>query len=139
MLSRMQDRTYYCRDDDIVKGEGENPIILVHVGTNNVPKGSVCNITSKYNALIDQFKRKCPNATLVFSGILDRRDRWYLSSKIGAVNQELSRLCEERGIEFLNHSFLTRGRVGWLGISSTLTLAVTQFLGTHFDTLYATR
>jgi hypothetical protein len=63
--------------------------------------------------MLDTFKEKCPQATVIVSSILDRRDIWYLSKKVTHVNGELEKLCNNKGVDFLDHSFLAH-REGWL-------------------------
>ena len=100
------------RIDNIMHGEGDDPIVIVHVGTNNINKCTSGKLMIKYKALIEKLYVKCPKAKLIISGILDRRDKWF-GNRIYEANQALQLLCKQKGVDFLNHDFL-RHREGWL-------------------------
>lgn len=101
------------RVQNIVSGEGNNPVILTHVGTNNLSKDTSNTMIKKYEGMIDKFRSYCPQAHIVVSGILDRRDNKELRRGVPRVNKKLQDLCQRKGVEFLDHSLLTH-REGWL-------------------------
>ena len=72
-----------------MNGEGDDPIVIVHVGTNNINKCTTGKLMNKYEAMIEKFNVKCPKATLIISGILDRRDKWFYGNRIYKANQAL--------------------------------------------------
>lgn len=78
-----------------------NPLLLVHVGTNDVKRSRPEELIDRYRTLIQRLKSKSKN--VIISGILPRiRADWRFYSKALAVNKLLNSLCSQEGITFVN-------------------------------------
>lgn len=88
-----------------------NPkIIVLLAGTNNVgsrsPQGPndprVAEITKGIRAILDVFRQKAPNATVVLMGITPRNDNIAVMSIINQVNENIAQFTDGRTIRYLN-------------------------------------
>ncbi|HVO12044.1 MAG TPA: GDSL-type esterase/lipase family protein [Vicinamibacteria bacterium] len=87
--------------------DGVNPkVIVLLAGTNNVGKepgndARVEEVTRGVKAIVDQCRRRAPNATIVLTAILPRNDgpTW---PEIRRIDDNLARLADGKSIRFLS-------------------------------------
>ena len=85
--------------------------VTVHVGTNDVAKGSSdCNISSDTMMMIDKLKIVFPNARIFISGILPQKGK--LLVNIVKLNERLLALCNSANVIFIwnKHDFLAKDK-----------------------------
>ena len=78
-------------------------VVVVHIGTNNVSKNSVDEIVLGIQVILDEIRRRQPQAKIVLMGILPRGPRPDATrEKLTAINQRLSERDGKDGIAFLD-------------------------------------
>lgn len=89
---------------EIVEEMDVNPSVesvYLHVGTNNLSKSPSSDyITGDMWHLVRKVNEKLPNAKVIVSGILRRRDVKNL--KTDQMNRDLQWMCEKSGVSFLD-------------------------------------
>ena len=71
--------------------------MIVHVGSNNADDGQdIDDFCDDYSSLIDTLTHE--DRQVIVSGLLPRKD-----SNIEPYNEQLKSLCEDNGIEYVNH------------------------------------
>ena len=89
------------RYDRLVSGCERDPVVITHVGVNDVKKVGTCELRQRYKRLIE---RMCESRVKgVVSGVLPRMDvgmEW-LSRAMG-LNEYVKGLCEESGLVFVD-------------------------------------
>jgi (4-O-methyl)-D-glucuronate---lignin esterase len=87
-----------------------NPkIIVLLAGTNNVGNKSpedddqrVSEITRGIKAILDIFRQKAPNATVVLMGITPRNDNMAVMAIINSINERIAKFADGKKIRYLN-------------------------------------
>src|SRR5260370_20579943 len=85
-----------------------NPkIIVILAGTNNVGRdpgddAKVADITKGIKALVDLFRKKAPNATIVLTAIFPRNDSMAVIPTINRINDNIAKFADGKTIRFLN-------------------------------------
>jgi lysophospholipase L1-like esterase len=88
-----------------------NPkVIVLMAGTNNVgnksPEGNsdprVDGVTRGIKAILDTFRQKAPNATIILMGITPRNDNMAVMPIINEINVRISRFADGKKIRYLN-------------------------------------
>ena len=88
--------------------DGVNPrVIVLQAGTNNVGRRpgdavTIEGITRGIEAIVAVMQQKVPNATIVLTAIFPRNDEMAVVPTIAAINANLTRLADGRGVRFLN-------------------------------------
>jgi lysophospholipase L1-like esterase len=91
--------------------DGANPkIIVLLAGTNNVgnltpiddDRRRVEDISSGIEAIVDTFRKKAPNATIVLTGITPRNDNIAVMPTIDAINANIAKLADGKSIRYIN-------------------------------------
>jgi lysophospholipase L1-like esterase len=82
-------------------------VIVILAGTNNVgaqPGGPevVEDTTRGLNAIVNACRRKAPDATIVLTAIFPRNDNIAVMPVIDRINENLSRLADEKKVRYLN-------------------------------------
>jgi lysophospholipase L1-like esterase len=90
--------------------DGVNPkVVVILAGTNNVGSrpgtdrnAKVADITRGLKAIVDTFRRKTPEATIVLTAIFPRNDNMAVMPEIDAINRNLAALADGTRVRFLN-------------------------------------
>ena len=88
--------------------EGLNPkVVVLLAGTNNIggrPLGEekADDIYRGIKAIVDTFREKVPDATVVVMGMLPRNDNLQSMPMIDRINEKISQLAEDEKIRYLN-------------------------------------
>ena len=88
--------------------DGVNPkVIVILAGTNNVGNQpgndqKIVDIVNGYRALIGTCRDKAPRATIIVTAIFPRNDNLAVLPEIQRINDQLSKLADERTIFYLN-------------------------------------
>ncbi|MFL6415421.1 MAG: GDSL-type esterase/lipase family protein [Bryobacteraceae bacterium] len=91
--------------------DGVNPkVIVLLAGTNNVgnkvaPEGiqpRVDDITRGMRAVVDEMRKRAPNAVILLTAIFPRNDNIDVMPEIFAINENLQKLADGRTIRYLN-------------------------------------
>lgn len=78
--------------------------IIVHVGTNNLKSDSVQELNNKVHELVDTLEKSIPNhCEVAISSIIQRKGNLVLQSKLSAVNEELSMICDKNKWTFIDN------------------------------------
>ena len=71
--------------------------MIVHVGSNNADDGQdIDDFCDDHSSLIDTLTHE--DRQVIVSGLLPRKD-----SNLEPYNEQLKSLCEDNGIEYVNH------------------------------------
>ncbi|CAM4506417.1 unnamed protein product [Lepidochelys kempii] len=101
----------------IVKGAGKNPLIILHVGTNDTARFSLESIKGVYARLGRTLKEI--EAQVIFSGILPvPREGQQRCDKIMTINRWLRQWCYKEGFGMYGHweAFMDRGKFSQDGL-----------------------
>jgi lysophospholipase L1-like esterase len=88
-----------------------NPkVIVLMAGTNNVgnksPEGNndprIDAVTRGIKAILDTFRQKSPNSTIILMGITPRNDNMAVMPIINAINERISKFADGKKIRYLN-------------------------------------
>ena len=88
--------------------DGVNPkVIVILAGTNNVGNQpgndqKIVDIVNGYRGLIGTCRDKAPRATIIVTAIFPRNDNLAVLPEIQRINDQLSKLADERTIFYLN-------------------------------------
>jgi lysophospholipase L1-like esterase len=84
--------------------EGVNPkAVVVLAGTNDIGGGATAaDVAKGLQAVIRVVESKAPEATVMVTGILPRKDKPGLMRTIDEVNERLARLADGKRVRFLN-------------------------------------
>lgn len=88
--------------------EGVNPkVIVVLAGTNNIGRtppddAKVAEVVRGVKAIVDTCRAKAPAATIVLTAIFPRNDNPAVMPGLNAINVQLVRLADGKGLRFLN-------------------------------------
>ena len=77
--------------------------VIVHVGSNHIPRESPKDIVKKLCKLLQRVKAEFSNAKIFFSGILLKFGYDYFDA-INFINEEVFNFCETIGIYFIFHN-----------------------------------
>ncbi|HHU50228.1 MAG TPA: hypothetical protein GXZ36_00160 [Firmicutes bacterium] len=78
-------------------------VLILLIGTNNLPTNSVAEIVSGIEELVEIIREKLPNTKLLLLGLLPRNldDQGIdYNAKITAINQKLQAYCAEHQVRF---------------------------------------
>ena len=90
------------RLERILEREGEDPVVVVHVGTNNIGKTRKEDLFLDYLALGTKLKNR--SSRVIISGLLpEPRANWHRVEKIREVNTWLKEWCGKEGFHFMGH------------------------------------
>ncbi|XP_072352062.1 uncharacterized protein [Scyliorhinus torazame] len=98
------------RLERILEREREDPVVVVHVGTNNIGKSRKEDLFRDYKEL--GFKLKNRSSRVIISGLLpEPRANWHREARIREVNTWLKEWCGKVGFLFMGHwhQFWERG------------------------------
>ncbi|PNF38209.1 hypothetical protein B7P43_G13474 [Cryptotermes secundus] len=80
---------------------GASDTVAIHVGTNDLRRtGNLDYVMGDVYALVKKAKTKFPQATLVLSGVLRRRDVWW--RRVGALNVRYDWVARSLGVTFVD-------------------------------------
>ncbi len=90
--------------------DGVSPkVVVVLAGTNNVgPRpaadqdAKVADVTRGITAIVETFRRRVPDATIVLTAIFPRNDNVAVMPEIDRINRNLSALADRGHVRFLN-------------------------------------
>jgi lysophospholipase L1-like esterase len=88
--------------------DGLSPkVVVILAGTNNVGSrpgdaAKVDDITAGIRKLVDIFRGKTPNATIVLTAVFPRNDNMAVLPEIAAINANLAKLADGRTVRFVN-------------------------------------
>lgn len=90
--------------------DGVNPkVIVLLAGTNNVgnvvapdPDARAADITRGLSAVLDIFRAKAPNATIIVTAIFPRNDNPAVMPTIDKINSSLEKMADGQRVRFLN-------------------------------------
>ena len=86
----------------ILEGEGEQPAVVVHIGTNDIGKKRDEVLQAEFREL--GVKLKSRTSKVVISGLLPvPRDSQSRNDRIARMNTWLERWCKREGFKFLGH------------------------------------
>ena len=97
------------RWERMVAGSGQDSVVVVHVGTNDMERARPVDLVNRYRALLKKMResgRKC-----VLSGILPRvgsSAEW--DARALRMNSEVQDMCEEAGVLFMDGWDMFYGR-----------------------------
>lgn len=95
--------------DGIMEDSGDNPIIWLSTGSNDVWKGRTEELLTQYREVLDKIRKK--GGIPVVHGILPRRGvRKEWSSRAIGINSRLEKYCKENAIPFLDNWSLFYGK-----------------------------
>ena len=91
-----------CDALDYVTNDMSNEsLLLVHVGSNNIPRTRSEELLEKYKKMID--KIKCKTNNILISGVLPRIGAANVFfSRAFSLNNRLESLCRQEGVQFIN-------------------------------------
>lgn len=98
------------RLERILEREGEDPVVVVHVGTNNIGKARMEDLFGDYKALGTKLRNR--SSRVIISGLLpEPRANWLRDKNIREVNTWLKEWCGKEGFHFMGHwhQFWNRG------------------------------
>ena len=82
--------------------EGKNPVVVVHVGTNDIGRTGTKVLRREYEKLGAKLKSRTKK--VIISGLLpEPRANWHRVNKIKEVNTWLKDWCGRNGFEFMGH------------------------------------
>jgi len=94
---------------DILKGEGEQPEVVVHIGTNDVGRKSEEVLQGEFRELGSKLKKR--TSRVVISGLLPvPRASEVRNRKIVKINTWLKSWCRREGFRYLDNWALFQGR-----------------------------
>ena len=99
------------RDSQIILKE--SAAVVLHLGTNNVSHAdSASDIADKMESVISSIKCVNPEAKILVSGIIPRKNNRWMNNQIEKANERLQDLCKNRGYHFISHTndYLSNGR-----------------------------
>lgn len=89
--------------------EKDPSAIYIMLGSNDISQGySASKFKNNYGKLIESLKKECPNAKIYVQSILpvtsayDKKQRALNNETIEKFNSELSQLCSEYGVTYLD-------------------------------------
>ena len=83
--------------------DGVNPkVIVVQAGTNNVGSSSASDIAKGVKAIVDECRKRAPNATVLLTAVFPRNDNSHAWPTIQEVNRRIAKLADGRRIRFLD-------------------------------------
>jgi endo-1,4-beta-xylanase len=89
--------------------DGVSPkLFVIQAGTNNLPWSGpakaekVDEVASGIRAILELLQVKCPEATIVLTGVFPRTQNMDVKSTIQQINRRLATLAETRHVRFLN-------------------------------------
>ena len=89
--------------------EGENPVVVVHVGANDIDKTGTKDLQREYEELGNKLKSRTNK--VVISGLLpEPRANWRRVNRIKETNAWLKDWCGRNGFEFMGHWHQYLGR-----------------------------
>jgi lysophospholipase L1-like esterase len=84
--------------------DGIHPrVVLLMIGSNNLPKNTPAEIAAGIAAAVEEYRRRCPGATVVIEGLLPRQSP-ELSRRAREVNEAVSKLADGDKVRFLDFS-----------------------------------
>uniref|UniRef100_UPI00398EB7F6 uncharacterized protein n=1 Tax=Pristiophorus japonicus TaxID=55135 RepID=UPI00398EB7F6 len=90
------------RVQDILKWEGEQPVVVVHIGTNDIGKKRDEVLRNEFKELGAKLKSR--TSKVVISGLLPvPRDSQSRNRRIAQMNTWLEQWCSREGFKFLGH------------------------------------
>ncbi len=88
--------------DRLLERTGDYPVVVVHIGTNNIGRDRPRSLQNKFRELGRKLKDK--TKTVVFSGILPAPSKGpYRQLEIVNLNAWLKLWCTQEGFTFLEH------------------------------------
>ena len=108
---RTVERTFIEGKDFSREFTGNYDLIMLHVGTNNIPE-QYEDITDSFRDTIETIKDYHPSAKIIVSSILPRLDDSSGNAIIQRTNLSLAEMCDDSGYTFLNNDdiFLKNGK-----------------------------
>jgi hypothetical protein len=88
-------------------------VILLHCGTNDIPKTPIKDFIPKFKRLVDLIRINAPQIVIIVSAVLPRlRDDAIFYEKIKEVNFQVKKSCEEWRVWFVpsNRLMLRNGK-----------------------------
>lgn len=88
--------------DKVMEESGDNPIIWLNVGSNDIEHCKSEELLDRYTEILDRVRRK--GGRPVVHGILPRRGvTWDWSSRAIGINSRLEQFCQDEEIPFLDN------------------------------------
>ena len=88
-------------------GKGNNDVIIVHVGTNNLNTSTPKQICKETIDILNQIQKNNPKSRIVFSSIFKRKDNMSLNAKAMKVNKLLADELAVNGLDVIDNSNVT--------------------------------
>ena len=82
--------------------------LLVQVETNDLTN----NVIIWLKKWSEKMKSSSPNAKLVFSNVILRKDKKDISKKVGETNQKLENFCKQENIDYVDNSNIIEEHLG---------------------------
>ena len=84
--------------------------IIIHVGKNEITND--INSSNSVKKIVKNVNKSSPNTKLIFSSILLRKDKKYISKKVTDIKTRLKNYCQQQHLDFNDKSNILKEHLG---------------------------